>query len=256
MSERREFEAALEAILFVTGEPVTEERLLAVFDADERPAAAAALTTLRERYRQEEGRGVFLEEVAGGLRIVTSPELHSYLKKFFEAGGGNRLSMAALETLAIVAYRQPITGPEIQDLRGKNSSAALKTLLERRMLRITGRKEVVGRPFLYATTRDFLMHFGLRGLSELPPLEEFEETFGGDAGAGESEPIASGHESIGLVSTAEAEAALGTATFDLHEPSAANDGAAAFEIERAGAEPERAEEALTVAADDDEVGSA
>jgi segregation and condensation protein B len=257
MSERREFEAALEAILFVTGEPVTEERLLAVFEAEERAAAGAALATLRERYRQEEGRGVFLEEVAGGLRIVTSPELHPYLKKFFEAGGGNRLSMAALETLAIVAYRQPITGPEIQDLRGKNSSAALKTLLERRMLRITGRKEVVGRPFLYATTRDFLMHFGLRGLSELPPLEEFEETFGGDAGAGETEAIAPGHESIGLVSTREAEAALGTATFDLHEPKAANDGAAAFAGERESAAAEDVEEAPAMATDaDDEVGTA
>lgn len=257
MSERREFEAALEAILFVTGEPVSEERLLAVFEADERPAAAAALAALRERYRQEEGRGVFLEEVAGGLRIVTSPELHPYLKKFFEAGGGNRLSMAALETLAIVAYRQPITGPEIQELRGKNPAAALKTLLERRMVRIAGRKEVVGRPFLYATTRDFLMHFGLRGLAELPPLEEFEETFGGEGGAVEAETIASGHESIGLVTTAEAEAALGTAAFGLHEPTAANDGAEAVGIARDSAGPEEAEEALTLATDaDDEVGSA
>jgi segregation and condensation protein B len=221
MSERNEFEAALEAILFVTGEPVSEERLLAVFEADERPAATEALATLRVRYRQDEGRGVFLEEVAGGLRIVTSPELHPYLKKFFEASGGNRLSMAALETLAIVAYRQPITGPEIQDLRGKNPAAALKTLLERRMLRIAGRKEVVGRPFLYATTRDFLMHFGLRGLSELPPLEEFEETFGGDAATGESETITVEHGAMGLVSTAEAEETLGTASFELHEQPAA-----------------------------------
>ena len=86
--------------------------------------------------------------------------------------------MAALETLAIVAYRQPITGPEIQDLRGVNSSGVLKTLLERRLVRIAGRKMVVGKPFLYATTRDFLLHFGLRNLDELPPLEEFEEMLG------------------------------------------------------------------------------
>jgi segregation and condensation protein B len=218
MSERREFEAALEAILFVTAEPVSEERLLSMFDDGERPAASEALVALRERYRPAEGRGVFLEEVAGGLRIVTAPELHPYLKKFFEATGGNRLSMAALETLAIVAYRQPITGPEVQDLRGKNPATALKTLLERRMLRITGRKEVVGRPFLYATTRDFLMHFGLRSLAELPPLEEFEETFGGGDAASEVETIAPEHERMGLVSTGEAEATLGSATFDLHEP--------------------------------------
>jgi segregation and condensation protein B len=178
MSHRPEFEAALEAILFVTSEPVGEERLLAVFEESERDEARAALGALRERYRQSEGRGVFLEEVAGGLRVVTAPEYHTYLRRFFDAAGGNKLSMAALETLAIIAYRQPITGPEIQDLRGKSPAGVLRSLLERRLVRIVGRKEVVGRPFLYATTRDFLMHFGLRELSELPPLEEFEETFG------------------------------------------------------------------------------
>ena len=92
--------------------------------------------------------------------------------------------MAALETLAIIAYRQPITGPEIQELRGVNPSGVLKTLLERRLIRIAGRKEVVGKPFLYGTTREFLVHFGLNSLKDLPPLEEFEETFGsGDASA-------------------------------------------------------------------------
>jgi segregation and condensation protein B len=178
MSHRPEFEAALEAILFVTSEPVGEDRLLAVFEESERDEARAALGALRERYRPGEGRGAILEEVAGGLRIVTAPEYHTYLRRFFDAAGGNKLSMAALETLAIIAYRQPITGPEIQDLRGKSPSGVLRSLLERRLVRIVGRKEVVGRPFLYSTTRDFLMHFGLRELSELPPLEEFEETFG------------------------------------------------------------------------------
>ncbi len=178
MSHRPEFEAALEAILFVTSEPVTEERLLAVFEAGERVEAAAALAALRERYRPSEARGVLLEEVAGGLRVVTAPEFHAYLRRFFDAAGGNKLSMAALETLAIIGYRQPITGPEIQELRGKSPAGVLKSLLERRLIRIVGRKEVVGRPFLYATTREFLMHFGLRELSDLPPLEEFEEAFG------------------------------------------------------------------------------
>jgi segregation and condensation protein B len=178
MSHRPEFEAALEAILFVTAEPVGEQRLLAVFEESEREEARIALGALRERYRSSEGRGVLLEEVAGGLRIVTAPEHHAYLRRFFDAAGGNRLSVAALETLAIIAYRQPITGPEIQDLRGKSPVGVLKSLLDRRLVRIVGRKEVVGRPFLYATTRDFLMHFGLRELSDLPPLEEFEEAFG------------------------------------------------------------------------------
>ncbi len=183
MSGRSDFEAALEAILFVAGEPVSQERLLAVFDETERDEARAALAALQERYRAEPGRGLFLEEVAGGYRIVTAPEYHPFLRKFFDASGGNKLTMAAIETLAIVAYRQPITAPEIQELRGKQSQTVLKSLLERRMVRISGRKEVVGRPFLYATTREFLMHFGLRNLEELPPLEEFEEILGAEGGA-------------------------------------------------------------------------
>lgn len=218
-SHRPEFEAAVEAILFVTSEPVPEERILGVFEPAEREEAAAALAAVRARYAGGEGRGVRLEEVAGGLRIVTAPECHPYLRKFFDAAGANRLSMAALETLAIVAYRQPVTGPEVQELRGKNSAAAIKTLLERRLIRITGRKEVVGRPFVYATTREFLMHFGLRSLSELPPLEEFEEAFGGgDAGLPSLEaPISHEHEAIGLVSTDEAEEVLHSAPFEVHE---------------------------------------
>jgi segregation and condensation protein B len=179
-TSREDMEAALEAVLFVAGEPASEERLLALFDESEHDEARAAIAALRERYAAAPGRGLAIEEVAGGLRIVTAPEYHPYLRKFFEAGGGNKLSMAAIETLAIVAYRQPVTAPEIQELRGKQSQAVLKNLLERRMVRITGRKEVVGRPFLYATTRDFLMHFGLRNLSDLPPLEEFEEALGLD----------------------------------------------------------------------------
>ena len=183
---REEMEAAIEAVLFVAGEPVSEERLLALFDdvgrEGEREAARVlareAIAALRERYAATTGRGLAMEEVAGGLRIVTAPEYHPYLRKFFEAAGGNKLSMAAIETLAIVAYRQPVTSPEIQELRGKQAQAVLKTLLDRRMVRISGRKEVVGRPFLYATTREFLMHFGLRSLSDLPPLEEFEEALG------------------------------------------------------------------------------
>jgi segregation and condensation protein B len=193
MSSREEIEAALEAVLFVAGEPVAEDRLLALVDANDREVAREALVALRARYAPAPGRGLAIEEVAGGLRIVTAPEYHPYLRKFFEAAGGNKLSMASIETLAIVAYRQPVTAPEIQELRGKQSSAVLKNLLERRMVRIVGRKEVVGRPFLYGTTRDFLMHFGLASLSDLPPLEEFEEALGIESSApaaAEGEPAA------------------------------------------------------------------
>ncbi|RMH19043.1 MAG: SMC-Scp complex subunit ScpB, partial [Acidobacteria bacterium] len=174
-------EAAIEAILFVTGEPVPRERLVEVFDERDRPAAAAALEAVVERYREHPERGIVVDEVAGGLRLVTRPDLHGYLRRFFEITGRSKLSMAALETLAIIAYRQPVTAPEIQELRGVGSAGVLKTLLERRLVRIAGRKEVVGKPFLYATTREFLMHFGLKSLKELPPLEQFEELYGGDA---------------------------------------------------------------------------
>jgi segregation and condensation protein B len=122
--------------------------------------------------------------VAGGVRLATRPELNGYLRRMFEVTGRSRLSMAALETLAIVAYRQPITAPEVQDLRGVNSKGVLGTLLEARLVRLAGRRPVVGKPFMYRTTREFLAHFGLNGLSDLPPLEEFEEMLGVELGAG------------------------------------------------------------------------
>ncbi len=184
MTERSEMEAAFEAILFVSSEPVPRAKLMELFDEEEREQAAEALEAVLARYSGEEGRGVLVEDVAGGVRIATRPEVVSWLRRFFDVSGGNKLSMAALETLAIIAYRQPITGPEIQELRSVSPSGVIKTLLERRMIRIAGRKEVVGKPFLYGTTREFLVHFGLNSLKDLPPLEEFEETFGsGDASA-------------------------------------------------------------------------
>lgn len=183
MTERSDMEAALEAVLFVSSEPVPRTRLLEMFDEEEREQAAEALAAVLARYSGE-SRGVMVEDVGGGVRLATRPEVVGWLRRFFDVSGGNKLSMAALETLAIIAYRQPITGPEVQELRGVNSSGVIKTLLERRLIRIVGRKEVVGKPFLYGTTREFLVHFGLNSLKDLPPLEEFEETFGsGDAAA-------------------------------------------------------------------------
>jgi segregation and condensation protein B len=187
MTDRGEMEAVFEAILFVSSEPVPRAKLLDLFEEGEREQAAEALEAVLARYSGEsgeEGRGVLVEDVGGGVRLATRPEVVSWLRRFFDVSGGNKLSMAALETLAIIAYRQPITGPEIQELRSVSPSGVIKTLLERRMIRIAGRKEVVGKPFLYGTTREFLVHFGLNSLKDLPPLEEFEETFGsGDASA-------------------------------------------------------------------------
>lgn len=180
MTERAEMEAALEAILFVATEPLERDKLLEVFSEREAEEAESALEAVLERYQREPERGVVVEEVAGGLRLVTRPELHAYLRRFFEITGRSKLSMAALETLAIVAYRQPITGPEIHELRGVQPSGVLKTLLDRRLIKISGRRQVVGKPFVYRTTREFLMHFGLQNLDDLPPLEEFEEAFGSE----------------------------------------------------------------------------
>ena len=181
---RPEMEAALEAVLFVASEPQPRERLLDLFGRGERAEAAAALEAVLDRYRGGEGRGVMVEEVAGGVRLVSRPELHGYLRRFFQVTGRSRLSMAALETLAIIAYRQPLTGPEIGELRGVQSNAVLRTLLERRLIRIAGRKQVVGKPFLYATTREFLQHFGFGSLADLPPLEEMESLFDAELGGG------------------------------------------------------------------------
>jgi segregation and condensation protein B len=187
VTDRREMEAAVEAVLFVSSEPVPRSRLAEIFDEDEREAAAEAIEAVLARYAPGEERGVQIEEVAGGVRLITRPEMHGWLRRFFEVTGSSKLSMAALETLAIIAYRQPMTGPEVQDLRGVNPSGVLKTLLDRHLIRIAGRKEVVGRPFLYCTTREFLVHFGLKSLKDLPPLEEFEEAFE-EAAEGEAPP--------------------------------------------------------------------
>jgi segregation and condensation protein B len=186
MTSREELEAAIEAILFVATEPVSSERLQALFAEDEREPVEAALQAVIARYPGGAAQGLVADFAAGGVRLVTRPALQGYLRKFFQVTGRTKLSMAALETLAIVAYRQPITAPEIQELRSVSSTGVLKTLLDHRLVRISGRKEVVGKPFLYCTSREFLIRFGLNRLQDLPPLEELEQMLAsqadGDAG--------------------------------------------------------------------------
>lgn len=235
MTERADMEAVVEAILFVANEPVSRDKLLEVFQEGERDAAQEALDTVVERYRGDTHRGITVDEVAGGLRLVSRPDLHGYLRRFFEVSGTNKLTMAALEALSIIAYRQPVTGPEIQELRGVNSSGVIKKLLERRLVRIAGRKEVVGKPFLYATTREFLMHFGLRSLKELPPLEQFEELLGVEAAEEPSPP------------DLEEEASLEAAALADAEDEAA-EAAEVAEIEAERAAAEEAEEAAELEA--------
>ena len=162
----------LEAVLFSSTRPVREKDLADLLEAA--PLAVAAALERLAAATETEQRGVRLEKVAGGWRFVTRPEFDSLLRKFHEVTERSRLSLAALETLAIIAYRQPITLPEIQDIRGVNSSSVLKTLFEKKLITTAGKKPVVGTPFFYRTTQDFLVRFGLNDLAELPKPEDLD----------------------------------------------------------------------------------
>jgi len=173
----KELRSAIEAVLFITNDPVTLDDLVDAFGEAERAAIVEQLDELRRVIDANFG-GFMLEQTAGGWRMATRPEHEPTLKKYFAKKGENRLSIAALETLAIIAYRQPVTAPEVSDLRGVNATGVIRTLLERRMIRVAGRKNVVGSPFLYRTTKDFLVHFGLNDVRDLPRLEEFGDLVG------------------------------------------------------------------------------
>jgi len=172
----KELRSAIEAILFVATEPVKTSDLAETLD--EKEADVTAQLDELKKVLDENVGGFALEQTAGGWRLATRAEHDSVLKKYFAKKGENRLTLAALETLAITAYRQPVTAPEISDIRGVNSTGVIRTLLERRMIRVAGRKNVVGAPFLYRTTKDFLVHFGLNDIRDLPRLEEFGDLIG------------------------------------------------------------------------------
>jgi segregation and condensation protein B len=178
--ERESLAALCEAVLAVAGEPVPVETLVEVAGMGTTVAdIEAALQLVGERHRQA-GSGLMLEKVAGGFRLATRPEHEGALRAFLGVQARSRLSQAALETLAIVAYRQPVTLPEINFLRGVNSAGVMRTLLERKLVRVAGRKQVVGTPLLYRTTNEFMTHFGIADLSELPdPEGGSEEAAGG-----------------------------------------------------------------------------
>jgi segregation and condensation protein B len=175
----------LEALLFTSPRPVSEKDLADVLDAT-REAVAEALASLAAEADSPE-RGVRLEKVANGWRYVTRPEFDGLLRRFHEVTERSRLSLAALETLAIIAYRQPITLPEIQEIRGVNSASVIKTLFEKKLITTSGKKPVVGTPFFYRTTSDFLVRFGLNALDELPKPEELAEDLA--ATVGDTDPL-------------------------------------------------------------------
>jgi segregation and condensation protein B len=170
--------AIIEALMFASPEPLTLKALLKLLDTEPREEVEAAIAALKQDY--DRPGGLQIVEVAGGYQIVTRPELHEWVRRLFHERTTQKLSVAALETLAVVAYRQPVTAPEIAEIRGVNAAGVLGTLVERHLVKVVGRKQVVGRPFLYGTTREFLERFGLNDLSDLPKVEDVSELLGFD----------------------------------------------------------------------------
>jgi segregation and condensation protein B len=178
----------IEALIFASPEPLPEKTLLKLLEGEPKEDVEAALALLKQDY--ERPGGLQLVEVAGGYQIVTRPELHEYVRRLFHERTSQKLSVQALETLAVIAYKQPITAPEITEIRGSNASGVLNTLIGRKLIKIVGRKAVVGRPFMYATTRDFLDKFGLNDISDLPKVEDLADVLGFDPPSLDSEPTA------------------------------------------------------------------
>jgi segregation and condensation protein B len=170
-----ELKPILEAIIYVAEEPIAETTLVTLLGKEHQEAIREGLRLLLERYQSAES-GLEIKEVAGGYKMSTKAEHHEWVRRYVKHHTPpTKLSLASLETLAVIAYRQPITVPEIQEVRGVSAVSVLKTLLDKKLITTAGRKNVVGRPILYRTTKEFLVHFGLKNLDELPSLEEFED---------------------------------------------------------------------------------
>jgi len=172
-----ELKGIVEAMVFASPEPLTPKALLKLLDTEPKEDVLEALEALKADYEQRSG-GLQLVEVAGGFQIVTRHDLHEWVRRLFHERSTQKLSVQALESLAVIAYRQPITALEVTEIRGVSASGVLNTLLERHLIKIVGRKQVVGRPFMYATTREFLIRFGLKDLSDLPRVEDMAESLG------------------------------------------------------------------------------
>jgi segregation and condensation protein B len=186
-----DMQAALEAIIYAADEPATLDQIAHALGV-EKTEARAALDLLVASYATDQ-RGVEVRKVAGGWKFYTKPQHHEVVRKFIKSlQPPLRLTMPALETLAVISYKQPITVPEINEIRGVHVGGVIKTLLEKRLITTAGRKEVIGRPILYRTSKQFLMRFGLSDLDELPSLKEFEQlaqaALGSDSGVAPAEP--------------------------------------------------------------------
>lgn len=171
-----ELVAVVEALIFVSDEPLPAKLLAEILEED-KESIEAAVEELANEYKNRES-GLQLREIAGGWQISTRTEFHEDLRKFLKTRPSAKLSLASLETLAVIAYKQPVTVPEILEIRGVQSASAIKTLLEKRLIVTKGHKETVGRPMQYGTSKEFLIQFGLKDLSELPGIEDFEDLAG------------------------------------------------------------------------------
>ena len=180
-----ELKAIVEALIFASPEPVTMKMIYKLLSEEPKEDVLAAVRALAADYEQRPGLQVV--EVAGGYQIVTRPELHEWVRRLFHERSTQKLTVQGLETLAVIAYKQPVTTAEISDIRGVNTSGVLSTLLERHLIKIVGRKNVVGRPFLYSTTKEFLIRFGLNDLTDLPNVEDMAEALGFEPPAGLTE---------------------------------------------------------------------
>ncbi|MFL6273761.1 MAG: SMC-Scp complex subunit ScpB [Blastocatellia bacterium] len=169
-----ELKPIIESLIFVSEEPITAKQLAAILDGESKADIEAAAEALVEEFQTRAG-GLEIRRLADGYQVRTRPEYSEYVRRYLKSQPSARLSLAALETLAVIAYKQPITIPEILEIRGVTSTSAIKTLLDRRLIVAKGHKQVVGRPMLYGTSDDFLIQFGLNDLSELPNLEDFED---------------------------------------------------------------------------------
>jgi segregation and condensation protein B len=171
-----ELKAIVEALIFASPEPLTRKAIDKLLASEPKEDVDEAIAELKRDYQRP--GGLQLVEVAGGYQIVTRQDLHEWVRRLFHERTTQKLTVQGLETLAVIAYKQPITALEITEIRGVNTSGVLNTLLERHLIKIVGRKRVVGRPFLYATTREFLIRFGLNELSDLPKVEDMAEALG------------------------------------------------------------------------------
>jgi segregation and condensation protein B len=174
-----ELKAIVEALIFASPDPLTPKAICKILEGEPKEDVEAAIAALRADY--ERPGGLQLVEVAGGYQIVTRTDLHEWVRRLFHERTTQRLTVQALETLAVIAYKQPITALEVSEIRGVNTSGVLTTLLERHLIKIVGRKQVVGRPFMYATTKEFLIRFGLNDLGDLPKVEDMTEALGLEA---------------------------------------------------------------------------